>query len=143
MFFRGRHWPSSSELRLTWSAQPSRPRRASRAFSEPRLRPASTNSTPPTNPAPSAASPRDCSTCPARRTSSPPPSAKTSPKAAPSCDGSSGARWVEGKNGRENCTVQGVRGGREQQCGPLFSFSCCVPLLSPVSHTVSAKRQTI
>lgn len=55
-------------------------------FSGRRRSPAWTNCSPPTNPAPSAGSPRDSSTCPAGPISSPPPSAGTSPRAAPSCE---------------------------------------------------------
>lgn len=140
-FFRVRHWPSSSEPRPTWSAQPSRQKRASRAFSVPQLWPASTSSTLPTNPARSAASLRDCYTCPARPTSSPPPSARTSPKAAPSCDGSSGHAGERKEVTRGLCCRRpGRRGGREQQRGPCFLLR---PPLSPVSPALSAQREKI
>lgn len=79
-------WPSSLEQRLTWSAQPSRQRKAYTVFFGPPLWPAWTNSSLPINPALSAAYLRDSSTCPIRQTSSPLPWARTSPRAAPSCE---------------------------------------------------------
>lgn len=94
-FHRDRPWPSSWELKLTWSAQPSRRRRASTVFSVLRLWPAWTNSSLPTNPAQSADSPRDSYTCPAGQSSSLPPSARTSPRAAPLCE-----YWTAGENKR-------------------------------------------
>lgn len=85
-FHRVHALPSSSELLRTWSARPSRQRRASTAFSVAQLWPARTNCRRRKNSARSAASPKDCYTCPARQSCCPPASARTSPKAAPSCE---------------------------------------------------------
>lgn len=83
---RVRPWRSRLERRPTWSARPSHQRRASTVFSVLRLWPAWTNFSLPINPVPSAASPRDSYTFPARQSCSPPPLARTSPRAAPSCE---------------------------------------------------------
>lgn len=79
-------WPNSSEQKRIWSARPSRQRRASTASSVLRLWHAWTNSSLPTNPAPTAASPRDSCTSPARRSCSPRHWARTNPGAATSCE---------------------------------------------------------
>lgn len=79
-------WPNSWEPKRTWSARPSRQRRASTASSVLRLWRAWTNSSLPTNPAPTAASPRDSFTSPARQSCSPRHSARTNPGAATSCE---------------------------------------------------------
>uniref|UniRef100_A0A8C7M7S0 Rho family GTPase 1 n=1 Tax=Oncorhynchus kisutch TaxID=8019 RepID=A0A8C7M7S0_ONCKI len=84
---RGPPWPSNLVRRPTWSVQPSPQRRASTVCSVLQPWPASTSCSPPPSPAPPDASPRDSSFCPASLTSSPLPSARTRPRAAPSCEG--------------------------------------------------------
>lgn len=120
--FRVRPWPSSSEQRPTWSAPPSRQRRASTAFSVLRLRPAWTNCSLRTNPAPCAASPRDSYTFPARRSCSPPHSARTSPRVAPLCKYS----WDTEKKARTRQELQPL------QWGLLFAAS-----LQTLSHSLT------
>ena len=86
LYCRALPWPSSWVLRRTWSARHSPRRKASTASSAPRRWPASTSCSLSQRPAPPAASPKDCSTCPASRICSPPPSRRRRPRAARSCE---------------------------------------------------------
>ena len=86
LYCRALPWPSSWVLRRTWSARHSPRRKASTASSAPRRWPASTSCSLSRRPAPPAASPKDCSTCPASRICSPPPSRRRRPRAARSCE---------------------------------------------------------
>ncbi|TNN82835.1 hypothetical protein EYF80_006792 [Liparis tanakae] len=79
-------WPSSWVRKLTWSAQRSPRRKASTACSARRRWRASTSCSRSPSRAPPAACPKDCSTCPASRICSLPPSRRRRPRAARSCE---------------------------------------------------------